>query len=823
MKKRFISTLLYLLLTGGSIFAQSMPVVFDKKYGESSKLQQVCFTDKNEVVLSLKKGEYVLLSWIDRNGNVRYTKILSGFTEVNNIKQVAGGKVLVVGQSSRPRVDVKSRKKKAEPERPLLAGRALIIDRDEQLTADLYVGDEGASLLQGEVTRSGHLILAGYEKRRDGRRRGILLKTTPDGSTVYKYISPIGSACTRFQVLGSVVEYVCASFSADGVDAPSSVVRLDNRGKPYYTTLLPAPEFTCTGIDASAMDGSMLVIGHSPIEGGLLYKIRPEGDIVFAKTVIPPGDQPLVEYMNVSRTGTILVGGNDSAHGYYMMLREDGTSLFARRVTGGLACLRANPATGEGIVTTFDSTATRGSLLKLSGAGKVDFEKAIDGCFDNIRLSSTGEVTLLSRAEGRVSFYSPFGELLSDGYISGKKAAAYDGSLVASSGELLFYGADNRLVKLGHGLHVSDVKITKPVNGLATALFTVTLTGFATDPSGVALPASVSYETRALSANEADHFVPVSGKLAFVPAKGETNRYQIKQDIEIPIKANDLIEGTKEFEVILSAVEQAYLIKPVGKGIIEDQLAVVKLVSVDDGIEDSKDICYEVGLFKTDGKALVNNTGTDIILDGSYGEGTADAQDFDMSVPPRAIIPNGRTSASFSVKTLGDARYELPKTVVVNFTKIHALAGARVSFEGALLACTGTVVDQPAILVASSLGDKRSNNNVVSGFFNLALRRASDNVLITNTTGDDIIIHFIIDPDATATEGKDFVLTNRHDLRIDGNGSHGSVNLFGVVLHSTSQEAVVLKMSIESVETPPGALPITIPEATRTATFTIQR
>ncbi|MDR2414294.1 MAG: hypothetical protein LBD64_04830 [Odoribacteraceae bacterium] len=823
MKKRFfILTLPLLFLANGLLLAQSMPVVFDKKFGEKSNMQQICFADNNEVAITLKKGENILLSWLDRDGKVRFTRVMTGFTEINQLKRIGGGKILVAGQSARPRVE--TRRKKEEPTaRPLLAGRAMIIDRDEQVIADLYVGEEGASLLQGEVIRSGDLLLAGYEKRRDGRRRGILMKVNPNGKTLYKYISPVGSACIRFEVLGSTVEYACAAFSADGNDAASSVVRLDNRGKPYYTTLLPAPEFTCTGIDASAMDGSMLVIGHSPVEGGLLYKIRPEGDIVFTKTIVPPGGKTTIEYMNVSRDGTILVGGNDDTHGYYMMLRNDGTSLFARRVVGGLSCLRANPATGEGIVTTFDATISRGTLLKLSGSGKVDFEKSIDGNFDNIRLSPAGEVTLLSRAEGRVSFYSPFGEQLSDGYISGKKAATYDGTLIATSGELLFYGIDSRVVKLGHGLHVSDVKITKPVNGLATALFTVTLTGFSTDKAGVALPVNVSYETRPLSANETDHFVPVSGKLAFVPAKGETNRYQVKQDIEIPIRANDRVEGVKEFEVRLSDVERAYLIKPSGKGVIEDQQAIVKLIRVEDGIEDRKDIVYEVGLFKTDGKALVNTTGTDIILDGTYGDGTADALDFDMSVPPRAVISHGRNSATFNVKTLGDTRYELPKTVVVNFNKIHALGGARVSFEGALLGCQGMMIDQPAVLVATALGDRRSNNNVVSGFFNLALRRASDGALLTNTTGDDVVIHFTVDPDATAIEGKDFVLTNQHDLRVDGNGAHGSVNLFGVVLHSTNEDERVLKMSIESVVTPADALPVTVPNEGRTASFTIKR
>jgi hypothetical protein len=815
----------------GTIFtcealAQSMPIVFDKRYGEGSKMQQVCFV-ADEVVVTGKREHSLFLTWLDREGGVVFTRTMAGFTEINRVKELDGRRVLVVGQSLNRPPEEKGRRsgkaRESDAGSDILVGRASILTRDGAVVADVYAGDAGTSLLHGELTRGGDMLLAGYEKRRDGRRRGVLIKAAATGRTIYKYISPHGTVCSHFEVLGNTVEYVCAAFSTDEEVAASSVVRLDNHGKPYYTTLLPARGFVFTGINARAMDGSMLVIGHSPSEGGILYKIRPEGDIVFAKTIVPPAPGARLEYLNVSRAGTILAGGSDGSDGYYAMLRDDGTTLFARRVTGGLAGLKMDEATGEAIITSHDPVAASGSLIKLSESGKVVYEKMVDGIFDNIRVTSFGEVMLLSRVEGRVSVYSSFGELLSDGYISGKKAAAYDGTLVATYGDLLFWGMDNRLIKLGHGLYISDVKITKPVNGVATALFTVTLTGFSTTAEGVAVPVNVSYSTSPVSANETNHFVPVNGRLAFIPAKGETNRYQVKQEIEIPVKANDLVEGVKEFEVRLSDVQQGYLIKPVGKGVIEDQQAIVKLVHVREGVEGTKDIIYEVGLYKTDGTPLTNATKTDIVLDGNYGNGTADALDFDMSVPPRAIIPNGRQSATFDVKTLEDSRYELPKTVIVNFNKIHALSGARVAFEGSLLACAGTVIDQPAMLAVTSLGDHRVNNNVVSGFFNISLHRASDGALITNTTGDDIKIKFIVEPDCTACEGTDFVLTNLHDLRVDGNGGHSSVNLYGIVLYNTSGEDRDLRMSIESVEAPAGALPIVISPSGRNASFTIKR
>ena len=74
--------------------------------------------------------------------------------------------------------------------------------------------------------------------------------------------------------------------------------------------------------------------------------------------------------------------------------------------------------------------------------------------------------------EGRVCMYSATGEKEFDRYVTDNKPTVYRQALTASSGELLFLGSGSRLVKLGHGLYVSDVKITKPVNGTATAVFT---------------------------------------------------------------------------------------------------------------------------------------------------------------------------------------------------------------------------------------------------------------------------------------------------------------------------------------------------------------
>lgn len=106
--------------------------------------------------------------------------------------------------------------------------------------------------------------------------------------------------------------------------------------------------------------------------------------------------------------------------------------------------------------------------------GKAEFDRTIDGNFDKVKVTNNGEVLLLSSDEGRVCMYSATGEKEFDRYVTDNKPTVYRQALTASSGELLFLGSGSRLVKLGHGLYVSDVKITKPVNGRLLQVFTVT-------------------------------------------------------------------------------------------------------------------------------------------------------------------------------------------------------------------------------------------------------------------------------------------------------------------------------------------------------------
>ncbi len=798
--------------------AQFMPVVFDKKYGETNQIQWVSPLAGDEVALVGKEGQKYNLTWLKRDGEVLFSLPLAGYVTVNAVTEIDNNRVLIVGKAAN-----NDRKNNVSAN-----GRAIVVDRKGQIVASVYAGGQGAEFLKGTQLVNGAFLLAGTEPVGAGRQ-GILVKVDNTGKVIYQYKKSDSGYCDQFATLGNTAEAVYAVFSGDKDKEQSTIVRLDDQGKAFYITPLPAKHLKVTGLNVDVNDGSAILIGNSQEEGGFIYKIRPEGDIVFGKPFIPAKGQGVdMKYLNVARNGNILVGGTailvggSTDRAYYALLRSDGTSLYSGVTNGELAGMEMNGSTGESVVVTYDPSARWGNFVFIRSNGKDEFSRTVDGKFDKIRLNNRGDVMLMSSTQGRVCMYSATGEKEFDRYITENRPTAYRNAFCATSGELLFLGEGSRLVKLGHGLYVSDLKIGKPVNGVAVARFTVTLTGYATTKEGVPVPVTVGYETREQSATEANNFTPVKGRLAFTPTNGSMGNYLVKQEIEVPVKANNLIEGMKSFDLCLSDVEQSYLIKPVGKATIEDQRGVVRMVRTERGEEGKSNIMFELGLFKTDGTPLTNSTGANIIVDGAYGEGTADALDFDMTFTPRIVFVDGAQRTTFEVKTLEDTRYELPKTVVVNFNKLYSLSTTDVAFDGDLLSCTGTVVDQPALVKLTSLGDHRANENVISGLFTISLLRA-DGALQSNATGSDIVLNCASVPEASGKEGTDYVITNLHGLRIGGDGRQSSVNVNGVILYSTTPVDKTVKLKINNVNHPSGAQPIQIAEGGGVAEFTIRK
>ena len=62
---------------------------------------------------------------------------------------------------------------------------------------------------------------------------------------------------------------------------------------------------------ASTVDGDLYLVGEGQKAGGAVIKIRPEGDIVFQKQIVPTSVETKLDQLIVCPTGEIMVGGND--------------------------------------------------------------------------------------------------------------------------------------------------------------------------------------------------------------------------------------------------------------------------------------------------------------------------------------------------------------------------------------------------------------------------------------------------------------------------------------------------------------------------------
>ena len=140
----------------------------------------------------------------------------------------------------------------------------------------------------------------------------------------------------------------------------------------------------------------------------------------------------------------------------------------------------------------------------------------------------------------------------------------------------------------------------------------------------------MNYKTTPVSAKEGLNFTPVTGTLSFIPSTDGRDRYLNRYTVEVPVMANDLLEGDRTFDLQLSDVTDSYLIRGKSLATIVDQPSVVRMISSTAGTEGESDVVYELGIFKTNGVRLTNATKADIVIDGIYGKGTADKMDFDM-------------------------------------------------------------------------------------------------------------------------------------------------------------------------------------------------
>lgn len=814
MKTKKVIWGVVLLLTLGTLKqanAQFMPTVYDHIYGKDSHFTRINADFQNgDVVAAGEKNGHSMVAWFDRLGECKLARNFQSdeFSEILNLIPLPDGMLLLTG------IHTSSERNSSA------GGRAMVLSRQGVVKRDITLGKEGTRVTGGQQLSGGGLVLYGDMPIAEKGRSAFVCMVNQTGRVTYTYVATAGETCAEVELMNGNSASLCAAFSA-GEKEGASVVRLDESGKPYFITQLPDPTFRIEKM-LTTNDGYIYLVGEGEKTGGAVVKLREEGAIVYQKQIIPVTSATRLTQLIACTTGEILIGGNDLNNAYYALLRNDGTELTSRVTTGVIAGMTSNPTTGDCVVSLYDPVKSQGEIVKLSRQGRLLFEKKTACDYTELRINTGGDILMGCASTGRLSMLSPLGELLFDRFVIENTPTRFLAASLPAYGEAVFLGDGGHVVKLAHGVYLSDIQIMKPIAGISTAVFTVTLSGYSYSEEGAPLPVTVNYSTKPITAKEGGNFEPVSGTLSFIPATDGSNRYLSKFTVEVPVNANDYLEGDRIFSLNLSDVKNSYLIRSTAKATIIDQPAVVQLIGTKPGLEGKEDIIYELGIFKTNGKALTNFTRANIVIDGIYGKSTADALDYDRGRTPRLIIEPGKHSGTFNVVTREDTRYESVKNVVIDFNKIYAMSDVDLSFGATQLSCTGLLYDQPAMVAIEALGDYGRNNNVISGFFKVSLLRARDKALQTNNSGGDILLTVALDTASTAVLGKDFVFTDIHDLKLLGDGNTSAVNLNGVVLFVPEAEKKTVAVELKNVKGVESAGQISVFKEKSKASFTIK-
>ena len=800
----FIASILF-SVAGSSAYAQYMPVVYDNIFNSNSEILSIESEFLGgDIVIGTQKDDRKVVAWLNRDGlPLSVKEFKSGeLHTINKLIGLSDDEVLIIGDYlySKDRND----------QRGQTRGVVMILSKDGDIKRRVNIGPLGTSLVHAELLNSGSIIASGRSINGKGDKKGFIAKVSSLNKSVYEYFAPYGSVCNEFKVQQGVGEDVFALFTGEN-NQGSSVVRVDVMGKPYYITRFSDDEFKAEKMLVTK-DHEVLVVGQGVKSGGAVIKLRKEGDIVFQKQVVPSTPLTKFEHLALSEEGRILVGGNDAHNAFYTLLRSDGTELSSNVDKGFVSSIAINRVNGESIVSLYNDDTQAGKVIKLSSQGKKMFENPTAAMYNDIAFNYFGDIIMVSARSGRISQLSAVGDLLFDRYVTESTPQLFKSAILPTNGSIVFVGEGGRLAKLAHGIYVSDVKVIKPIHGHTNAIFTINLSGFSFTKEGAPVPVSVEYTTSEGTAKENRNFNPVKGTISFIPSSDGADKYLRKYIVEVPVKANDMLEGDRIFSLDLSSAKDSYVIRGRSEATIEDQPVIVKLNSTTAGYEGASNINYELGIYKTNGIPLINDTGADIVIDGLYGKSSADALDFQKGRTPRVTIKPLKHNGNFEVVPLEDTRYESMKSVVIEFNKVYAMSDTRIGFRGDELISIGDLYDQPAMVSVESLGNLGKTSNVVSGLFKISLLRARDGKLQTNNSGSDIIVNLSTDVESTAEQGKDYIFTNLHNARIWGDGTASAVNIDGVLLHTeaNSGDSKTVGIEIQKAQVGTDALPISI-------------
>ncbi|ASZ11695.1 hypothetical protein KTO58_16490 [Chitinophaga pendula] len=785
--KKIVS--LFLLLGMGAISrAQEMPVVFNKSFGSpKNQYQKLAIAEGNAIVAIGGGLDNGCITKLSAAGNLIFNTKLNkgGLVAYQDLLLLPKGDIIAVGGGT------------------IAYGNARItkLTSNGEVVFDKSIGNgQGGFYAKVILDRHGNIIAVGVDGSKPAQAR--ITKFASDGKI--EFDKAFGAHSLLSNVLIDEDENIVAvgGDAGDG-EGKAYMVKIDGKGEKQFELSFGKPGAVFEKM-LLLEDGAVLAMGGGAYGTGnasRIAKVNNEGQVVFDKEYSTVDGK--FNAMKVNDLGQIFACAEEKDKGRLVKLRPDGTELFNKEIDAALYALEVGK-NGRVVAAGGNINSNTGKIVKLLPDGTLQVNKNAGTLFQHLLLTEDDEICVVAREGYRLMKFSPDGEMMFD-----KELGKYDAKttlsalLMSPAGEILAAGGGehdgNRIIKISHGVTINDIVVSEPLNGLANATMTITLSGFLRS-NGVRTPVNVHYKAIAnkTGAGTAD-FDATEGTISFVPSEYAAGAI-ISKTIQIPIKSDNLLEGKESFHVELLDASELHLTKAKGEVAILDQPAIVKFTGGNAGAEPATDVLFAAGLFKRDNTPLVNATTKPVKLTYKFGNGTALAgADFVNSLKAPFEIASGASTASLSVKVKDDNRFELAETVVLVLSEIKADNEANVGYNGDVTSISASqyIHDQAAYITLVKLTDANESSTAPVSMFKCILVKAADQSVQTNCTGSDINIYFSVDSSSTAANGRDYVIMNGDMVKITGDCAFSETDIQVALVNDRIKEndaSVVLKL-----------------------------
>lgn len=797
--KKILSVIIGISFTGMT-YGQEMPSVFNKSLSANdNQLKKIEPLDNGDLLVIGGGASKAYFAKLSAEGRIIFEKKndKNAALYYNDMVVTKNGSILVVGGGTRSNG----------------AGRISLFSNKGELVFDkLFGSSSGGYFTKVKQDHAGNFIVVGLDGSSPSRSRIVKINIQGDVLFDKQY-----AESTIFYDLKIEED---DSFVAIGGDLGDTrgrglLVKLTSKGDKVYE--ISSGNGGCSYTGGYIMeDGSLLAIGGGIYGTGnpsRATRVRVDGQVIFDKTFSTVDSR--FSAMAIDAQGQIILSAEEFDRGRVLKLRPDGTIVFNKETTSPIVDLKVN-STNQ--IIAVGSKEGASDVLKLSPNGKIIFDiPTSDVSLKNLLLSEDGKIYVTSNKSCRILKLDDLnGDLLFDKeYGKVDAEAAFIAISNLPSGEIVAIGGGkrdgNRITKISHGASINDITFGEPMNGTSIAKVTVSLTGFLLE-NGIRKPVSISYKSLLNSKIDGRDITPVDGVLSFVPSdfsQGES----IIRTIELPVHADQILEGTEKVSLELFDAKNTYISKSIGVVTIEESEAIIRFTAGSDAVE-GKPLGYTIGLFKPDGTVITNKTGSPIKVSYRFGFGSAQPNvNFDASTKVPLVISDGESTTSLSVRTIEDSFYKDTQSVQLVLFDVSSSNGSVVEFLGnsKTLSANQYINDIGAEVQISKISDHSRSGESASSLFKVSLVKVSDGSIVTNCSGGDIKIQFAVDSSSTAAVNKDFVIMNDGSVSIVGGcgGRETDIKVICIPSGTTNANKSIV-LSVTKVTGPSSAGPLSV-------------